>query len=78
MRLGFTGSSLPWKRLLAEFAVIVAGVLIALAVNSWWERRQERNHAEQYLKQLHRHRLMNVERFQIPVHFQLDVFDTCF
>jgi hypothetical protein len=52
MRLGQPGSSLPWKRLLAEFAVIVAGVLIALAVDSWWERHQERNHAEEYLQQL--------------------------
>ena len=52
MRLGLTGSPLPWKRLLAEFAVIVAGVLIALAVDSWWERQQERNHAEEYLEQL--------------------------
>jgi hypothetical protein len=52
MRLGLAGSSLPWKRLLAEFAVIVAGVLIALAVDSWWERRQERNQEEEYLKQL--------------------------
>lgn len=52
MRLGFSGTSLPWKRLLAEFGVIVAGVLIALAVNSWWERRQERLHARQYLEQL--------------------------
>jgi hypothetical protein len=45
-------SSLPWKRLFAEFAVIVAGVLIALAVNAWWERRQERDHAREYLEQL--------------------------
>jgi hypothetical protein len=52
MRLGLTRSPLPWKRLLAEFAVIVTGVLIALAVDSWWERQQERNHAEEYLKQL--------------------------
>jgi hypothetical protein len=52
MRLGQPGSSLPWKRLLAEFAVIVVGVLIALAVDSWWERHQERNQAEQYLQQL--------------------------
>ncbi len=52
MRFGFMGAAVPWKRLFAEFAVIVAGVLIALAVNSWWERRQERNHGEEYLRQL--------------------------
>ena len=52
MRLDLATSSLPWKRLLAEFAVIVAGVLIALAMDSWWERQQERSHAEAYLEQL--------------------------
>jgi hypothetical protein len=52
MRLGLAGSSLPWKRLLAEFAVIVAGVLIALAVDAWWGRRQEREQAREYLEQL--------------------------
>jgi hypothetical protein len=44
--------SLPWKRLIAELAVIVAGVLIALAADSWWEQRQERQRAEEYLQQL--------------------------
>jgi hypothetical protein len=51
-RLGLAASSLPWKRLLAEFAVIVAGVLIALGVDSWWGRRQELRWAEEYLEQL--------------------------
>ena len=44
--------SLPWKRLIAELAVIVAGVLIALGADSWWEQRQERRQAEGYLQQL--------------------------
>lgn len=52
MRIGRAGGSVPWSRLLAELAVIVAGVLIALAANSWWERRQEQNHAREYLEQL--------------------------
>lgn len=52
MRIGRAGASVPWSRLFAELAVIVAGVLIALAANSWWERRQEQNHAREYLEQL--------------------------
>jgi type II secretory pathway pseudopilin PulG len=52
MRLRVTESSFPWKRLAAEFGVIVAGVLIALAVDSWWERQQEQKQAEEYLQQL--------------------------
>lgn len=43
---------LPWRRLLAELGVIVAGVLIALAVDSWWEGRQEQKRARQYVQQL--------------------------
>jgi type II secretory pathway pseudopilin PulG len=43
---------MPWKRLFAEFGVIVAGVLIALAVDSWWERQQEQKQAGEYLQQL--------------------------
>lgn len=52
MRVGRAGASIPWSRLFAELAVIVAGVLIALAANSWWERRQEQKHAREYLEQL--------------------------
>jgi hypothetical protein len=46
------GLSLPWQRLIAELAVIVAGVLIALGADSWGEERQERIRAEEYLQQL--------------------------
>lgn len=52
MRLRGTELSLPWKRLFAELGVIVAGVLIALAVDAWWERQQEQKRAEEYLQQL--------------------------
>jgi hypothetical protein len=52
MRLRSPDLALPWKRLFAEFGVIFAGVLIALAVDSWSERRQERQQAESYLNQL--------------------------
>ncbi len=31
-------SRLPWKRLFAEFLVIVLGVLMALAADAWWDR----------------------------------------
>lgn len=52
MRIGRAEASVPWSRLFAELAVIIAGVLIALAADSWWERRQEQNHAREYLEQL--------------------------
>lgn len=52
MNRDVVGLSLPWKRLIAELAVIVAGVLMALAADSWWEQRKERRRANAYLRQL--------------------------
>ena len=52
MASGAAHVSLPWKRLLAELGVIVGGVLIALAADAWWGRRQEQAEARAYLQQL--------------------------
>jgi hypothetical protein len=40
---------LPWRRLAAEFSVIVAGVLVALAADAAWEERDEALRLESYL-----------------------------
>jgi len=37
---------------LAEFLVVVAGVLVALAVSAWWQGRLDRQHEREYLQQL--------------------------
>lgn len=41
-----------WRTALREFAVIVAGVLAALAAQAWWESRQERDRERDYLVHL--------------------------
>ena len=43
-------SSLRW--FLAEFVVVVAGILVALAVSSWAQERQEIKREQVYLRQL--------------------------
>jgi hypothetical protein len=40
-------------RAFAEFVVIVAGVLVALAANSWYTQRQDRTLERYYLEQLY-------------------------
>jgi hypothetical protein len=44
------GARIRW--FLSEFVVIVAGVLVALAVNAWWQGRQDRQMEVSYLQQL--------------------------
>jgi hypothetical protein len=34
--------NIPWPRILAEGAIIVAGILLALWVDAWWDDRQDR------------------------------------
>ena len=41
-----------WKYALGEFTLIVTGVLVALAANSWWESRQRAEREHTYLLQL--------------------------
>lgn len=40
---------IPWPRILVEGAVIVASILLALAVESWWDAVQEREETRQDL-----------------------------
>jgi hypothetical protein len=47
-----SGQSLNWKPVIGQLALIVGGVLIALAVDSWWGNRQERHEERAYLEQL--------------------------
>ena len=43
---------IPFGRLAAEFVVIVVGVLVALAADSWWQSRQDRAAEDRALRSL--------------------------
>ena len=42
-------NDIPWPRVLAEAAAIVAGILMAFAIDAWWQERQERIEEQQIL-----------------------------
>jgi hypothetical protein len=53
-----------WSRirwLAAELTIVVAGILVALAIQSWVDGRDDRDHEQQYLRQL-RADLLETER----------------
>lgn len=52
MRLPRPGRVLNWRYALGELSLIVIGVLIALAADSWWDNRSAQQRERAYLQQL--------------------------
>lgn len=44
---------IPWNRLAVEAAAIVASILLAFAIDAWWDERQERAEEREVLESLH-------------------------
>ena len=46
-------TQIPWKRLSAEAAAIVLSILVAFAIDAWWDERQERAEEREVLESLY-------------------------
>ena len=46
------GARVPWRRAVAEFFVIVLGVLVALGADAWNDNRLDRKEEQEYLRRL--------------------------
>jgi len=44
---------IPWKRLSVEAAAIVVSILLAFAIDAWWNERQERAEEREVLESLY-------------------------
>lgn len=53
---------IPWKRLLAEGAAIVASILLAFAIDAWWQDRSDQIRLNEYLWQVRADTLDNQRR----------------
>ena len=53
---------LPWKRLVLEAMAIVASILLAFAIDAWWEERQDRKMERDDLERLHAEFVWNRDR----------------
>ena len=45
--------NVPWKRISVEAAAIVASILLAFAIDAWWDGKQQRQELEEILRSLH-------------------------
>ena len=60
-------NQINWRQAFVEVALIGTGVLIALAVDSWWDERQERTAEIQYLQSLKTDLLANRAELQVRI-----------
>ncbi len=72
---------IPWKRLSVEAAAIVGSILLAFAIDAWWEDRTERNDETEQISRLRAEFLTNIERiderslFSRTVDDSIDIFN---
>ena len=45
-------SQIPWKSITVESVAIVVSILLAFAIDAWWEERQERRFEQEALVSL--------------------------
>ena len=57
-----TRSGHEWRGLVIEITVVVVGILIAFALNSWWDGRAQASQERAHLRALHSDFAANVER----------------
>jgi len=53
---------IPWLRICAESVAIVGSILLAFAIDAWWDERLERRLEAQQLERLHVELATNIER----------------
>jgi hypothetical protein len=55
---------IPWKRLLVEGAAILASILLAFAIDAWWQDHSDQIRLNEYLSQVHADTLENQRRLR--------------
>ncbi len=58
---------IPWKRILVEAAAIVASILLAFAIDAWWETRREDDLATSYIDRLKTDIEVDLDAYEVTV-----------
>lgn len=67
---------LPWRQLLVESVLVVMSVLLALALNAWYDHSQEQEKVQRALRGLHAELVENRKRLQFRVSHHRALLDT--
>ena len=67
---------IPWKRVGIEAMAIVASILMAFAIDAWWQERQESNEEQVALEALRQEFLENIELLQAAHEVHVNLAET--
>jgi len=65
-----------WKRPAIEATVIIVSILLAFAIDAWWEERVERNDESEQLRRLQTEFVTNIERIDVR-DFEEGILEAC-
>jgi hypothetical protein len=68
--------NIPWKRLSVEAAAIVGSILLAFAIDAWWQERLERNDEREQLARLRAEFTENIRMIDRRT-FEPIILDAC-
>jgi len=66
-----------WREYLIEMAVIIIGILLAIALNNWNEYRKDRQKEKQFLQQIHNEFLQNKKQLEEVITFHREILNEC-
>lgn len=73
MNAGKIRHRVNWPQAVAEVVLIIAGILGALAVDSWWDEQAERSAEIEYLRSLRADLLVNRETLNAEIEFETGI-----
>ena len=68
-------NSIPWKRISVEGAAIVASILLAFAIDAWWDNYQADNDTQEILDAVRLEMESNVTRLQDSIAHHVAIVD---
>ena len=66
-----------WREYLIEIAVIIIGIMLAIALNNWNEYRKDRQKEKQFLQQIHEEFLQNKKQLEVVIAYHREILSEC-
>lgn len=70
------GLRINWARILVEGSAIVVSILLAFAIDAWWDTRQDRQEEQRILAGLKEELESNLDRIEVELSYRISVIES--